>query len=119
MKTLVSVIVNCFNGSKYLNRCIDSILNQTYQNFEIVFWDNNSTDNSLEIVKRYDKKNIIVYKNPNETLKLYAARNQAIKLSNGKLISFLDTDDYWLPTKLEKQIDILNNQKTKFVYSNY
>ena len=49
----VSVIVNCFNGQKYLHKCIGSILNQEYQNFEIIFWDNNSSDNSIEIAKKF------------------------------------------------------------------
>ena len=51
---LISVIVNCYNGEKFLNKCIKSILNQTYENFEIIFWDNKSNDDSQTIIKKYN-----------------------------------------------------------------
>ena len=55
---LVSVIVNCYNGEKYLKECIKSIINQTYKNFEIIFWNNNSTDNSERIISEFSDKRI-------------------------------------------------------------
>ena len=61
-RPLVSIIVNCFNGEKYLNQCIQSIINQTYKNFEIIFWDNNSTDESQKIVSQFVDKRIKVFK---------------------------------------------------------
>ena len=73
---LVSVIINCFNGEKFLNNCIKSILNQTYQNFEIVFWDNNSEDKSKEIVMNFGD-NRIKYFSSKIHLTLGNARNVA------------------------------------------
>ena len=62
MKKLVSVLVNCHNGEKYLKDAINSILNQSYPNFEIIFFDNNSTDRSLEIIKSYNDQRINIYR---------------------------------------------------------
>ena len=70
-RPLVSIIVNCFNGEKYLNKCIQSIINQTYKNLEIIFWDNNSADESLKIVSQFVDKRIKVFKT-NEKLDLGA-----------------------------------------------
>ena len=65
MKKLVSVLVNCHNGEKYLKEAINSILNQSYPNFEIIFFDNNSTDRSLEIIKSYNDQRINIYRSKN------------------------------------------------------
>ena len=62
-RPLVSVIINCHNGEQYLNQCIQSIINQTYKNLEIIFWDNNSADESLKIVSQFVDKRIKVFKN--------------------------------------------------------
>ena len=61
-RPLVSVIINCHNGEQYLNQCIQSIINQTYKNLEIIFWDNNSADESLKIVSQFVDKRIKVFK---------------------------------------------------------
>ena len=94
MKTLISIIVNCYNGEKYLKDTIQSVLNQKYQNWEMIFWDNQSNDNSKKIINKYND-NRIKYFYSNKKLPLYAARNEAIKKSSGELIAFLDTDDWW------------------------
>jgi glycosyltransferase involved in cell wall biosynthesis len=99
---LVSVIINCYNSDKYLNEAIDSVYNQTYENWEIIFWDNQSTDNSAKIAQSYDNK--VKYFYAKEHTSLGAARNEAVKVVNGQLISFLDCDDLWLPKKLDLQI---------------
>ena len=80
----VSVIVNCLNGERFVNRSIKSILNQSYQNFEIIFWDNKSIDNSLKIVKKLQKENnkIRIFSSK-KTIKLYEARNKAIQKAKG------------------------------------
>jgi glycosyltransferase involved in cell wall biosynthesis len=101
----VSVIMNCYNGEKYLNEAIDSVYTQTFENWEIIFWDNVSTDSSAEIAKRYDDK--LKYFRGEKTIPLYAARNYALKKARGKYIAILDCDDLWLPTKLEEQIPLL------------
>ena len=116
---LVSVIVNCHNGEKYLNRCIKSILSQTYKNWEIIFWNNLSYDNSEEIIKSYRDKRIKIYKSK-KFLTLYEARNKAIKKAKGNYICFLDVDDYWNKNKLKKQINFFKKNKSyDIVYSNF
>ena len=113
----VSVIMNCLNCSKYLREAIDSVYAQTYKNWEIIFWDNASTDNSAEIAKSYDEK--LRYFRGEKTVPLYAARNLALKQAKGKYIAFLDCDDYWLPQKLERQVEIFESDKNiGLVYSN-
>ena len=116
---LVSIIMNSYNGEKYLLQTLKSIIGQTYKNWELIFYDNFSTDNSLKIIKKLNNKKI-KYFYSKKHLKLYHARNEAIKRANGKYICFLDTDDWWSKSKLQKQIMLfLNDKKVKFVYSNY
>ena len=117
---LVSVIINCHNGKKYLHEAIKSVLNQTYQNWEIIFFDNNSSDNSFEIVKKYKKKKIKSFLYRGITLPLYKARNLAIKKAKGKFITFLDTDDKWKKNKLMTQVNFSKKfLKEDIFYSNY
>ena len=115
---LVSIIINCYNGEKYLKNCIDSVINQTYKNWEIIFWDNLSTDNSKKIIEKYSDKRI-KYFCTKKFSKLYHARNLAIENASGNLIAFLDVDDYWFRDKLEKQIKKINEENTDVVYSNF
>jgi len=115
---LVSVIINCFNGEKYLNEAIESVLNQTYSNWEIIFWDNRSTDGSSIIINSYNDERIRYYLAPNHTT-LYKARNLAIKYARGDFISFIDVDDIWLPEKLELQIPLFDDNQVSLVYSNF
>jgi len=114
----VSVIMNCLNGAKYLREAIDSVYAQTYTDWEIVFWDNASTDNSAEIAKNYDER--LRYFRGEEIVLLGKARNWAIEKARGEYIAFLDSDDIWLPDKLKKQTDLIeNNLEIDFVYSNF
>jgi len=117
-ESLVSVIVNCYNGEIFLREAIDSIINQTYQNWELIFWDNKSSDMSKSIVKSY-KDNRIKYFLATKHTKLYQARKAALNKCNGRFISFLDVDDWWAPEKLSQQIKLFNNPKVGLVYSNY
>ena len=118
-KPLVSIIVNCFNGSKYLKECIHSINNQDYENFEVIFWDNNSTDDSKVIYERFSDERY-KYFNDGEHVNLYHARNKALKKTKGKLITILDVDDLWYPFKLTKQYKTLKeNPDCGFCYSNF
>ncbi len=115
---LVSIILNCYNGEKYLKKSIESVISQEYKNWELIFWDNLSTDNSKKIFcSFYDKR--LKYFRSNEFLKLYEARNEAIKVSRGELISFIDCDDWWTPNKLVEQIPLFENSKVGLVYSNF
>jgi glycosyltransferase involved in cell wall biosynthesis len=115
---LVSIIMNCYNGEKYLKNSIKSIIRQHYKNWEIIFFDNCSTDQSVSIIKSFENKKIKIYKSK-KYLTLYAARNLALKYARGSYIAFLDTDDFWHPSKLNLQIKYILEKKKKFVFSNF
>ena len=117
-KPLVSVIINCFNGEKYLREALDSVITQTYKNWEIIFWDNQSTDKSAEIFKSYKDSRLKYYCASSHAAILYEARNYALKKTNGDFIAFLDVDDWWLPNKLEKQIPLFDDSDVGVVYGN-
>ena len=116
---LVSVIMNCHNGEKYLRNSLESLFSQTYKNWELIFFDNYSQDKSKKILKSYKDKRIKFFSTKRK-LNLYHARNLAIKKAKGKYISFLDVDDLFEKDKLKLQIDFLQkNNEFKIVYSNY
>ena len=115
---LVSIVVNCYNGEKYLRACIESILDQSYQNFELIFWDNQSTDRSKSIIHSYQDKKIKYFCSQNHTT-LYQARNLALKECKGDFISFLDVDDYYLKDKIAKQLLYFKDENIGVIYSNY
>jgi hypothetical protein len=100
---LVSVIINVRNGAATLREAIDSVLQQTLQDWELVIWDDRSTDSSAAIVAQYSDSRVRYFLAPND-VPLGRARNDAIRQTSGKWIAFLDQDDVWLPHKLEKQI---------------
>ena len=105
-ESLVSIIMNCYNGEKYLREALESVLAQTYQNWELIFWDNQSTDDSADIFKSYSDDKLKYFYAPKHTL-LYEAKNSAIQKASGEFYAFLDVDDWWIPEKLEKQLQIL------------
>ena len=117
-KPLISIIVNCYNGEKYLCEAIGSVLSQTYQKWELIFWDNQSVDNSAEIFREYSDPRLNYFYAPNHT-RLYEARNYAYEQSKGEFIAFLDVDDWWEPTKLEDQIKLFSDHCVGLVYSNF
>jgi len=113
----VSVIMNCLNCAKFLREAIDSVYAQNYQDWEIILWDNASTDNSADIAKSYDSK--LRYFRGEHTIPLGYARNMALEKANGTYVAFLDCDDLWLPEKLETQIELLKkNPEVALVFSN-
>lgn len=114
---LVSVIMNGYNCERYLREAIDSVYSQTYQNLEIIFWDNGSTDATQSIATSYGPKLRYFRSEVNTTLG--SARNSALENANGEFIAFLDTDDFWLPEKLMRQVSILKKiRDVDFIYSN-
>jgi glycosyltransferase involved in cell wall biosynthesis len=113
----ISIIVNCYNGEKYLKKCISSILNQKFKDFEIIFYDNCSTDNSKKILDEFSNKKI-KYFHSDTKLSLYKARNEAIKKSSGSLIAFLDTDDWWDENYLSSKESFFIKKEYDFFYSN-
>ena len=106
---LVSVVINCFNGEEFLKGAIESVYAQTFENWEIIFWNNCSTDGSVKILEDYDKK--IKYFESSKKLNLGDARNSAIQKCNGDYITFIDCDDIWISTKLEKQINLMKSNE--------
>ena len=116
-KDLVSIILNCFNGSEYLKEALISVQNQTYKNWELIFWDNCSKDNSKEILQSF-KNNKFKYFLSKKHTSLYAARNLAISKAKGKFISFIDSDDIWESDKLKKQMQLFKEKNVAVVYGN-
>ena len=112
---LISIIMNCHNGEKYLRHSIRSILNQKYKNWELIFWDNRSNDNSKKILLSFKDKRI-KYFCSKKFNSLYKSRNLAIKKSSGKFISFLDVDDWWDANKLKDQVDLIKKKKQCKLY---
>jgi len=105
MKTpLISVIIPTYNRMQYICETIDSVLEQTYKNIEIIVVDDGSIDNTKDVLSRYGSKISYIYQN---NAGPSAARNNGIKQSNGELLAFLDSDDIWLQQKLEKQLELI------------
>ena len=118
-KPLVSIIMNCHNGGKFLEQSVNSIISQTYKNWELIFWDNDSKDDSKKIITKFPDKRIKYFKSKKFN-RLYKSRNLAIQNAKGDFISFLDTDDLWQKDKLEKHINFFSKNKDyEIVYSNY
>ena len=119
MSKLVSVVIPTHNRADLLPRAIDSVLNQTYTNFEILVVSDGSTDNTEEVVKAYsDKDARVKYYGYSPARGGNIARNTGIEASHGEYIAFLDDDDEWLPEKLEKQVMLLNqNDNVGLVYT--
>ena len=120
MNELVSVITPCYNSEKFLDECISSVLNQTYQNWEMLIVDDNSSDNSSILINSYSKKGERIkplYLNDN--IGAAMARNKAISKAKGKYLAFLDSDDVWLPKKLEIQTNFMKKNNYSFVFSSY
>ncbi len=106
----VSVIMSVYNGEKYLKEALESILDQTFGDFEFIIINDGSTDNSYEILKSYKDKRMKIINQ--ENMGLAKSLNKAIKLAQGEYIARMDTDDISLPTRLEKQVDVIMSSST-------
>jgi len=111
---MVSIIMNCYNSERFLKEAIDSIYAQDFNNWEIIFWDNRSTDSSAEIAKSYDSR--LKYYLADKHTVLGAARNSALSKAKGKYIAFLDCDDSYLPNKLRIQVNLMENYRFALSY---
>ena len=116
-KPIVSIILNCFNGEKYLYESLKSVENQAYKNWELVFWDNKSTDNSKGIFKSFLHKKFRYFMSQKHT-SLYEARNLAIQKAKGQFIAFIDSDDTWNKDKLTLQMKYFKDKEVAVVYGN-
>ena len=115
---LVSVIMPSYNTASYIKETIQSVLNQTYTNWELIIVDDCSTDNTEDVLSFFNDKRIRFFKNGKNS-GAAISRNKALREARGQWIAFLDSDDLWLPNKLEKQINFMKNNGYKFSYTNY
>jgi glycosyltransferase involved in cell wall biosynthesis len=106
-KPLISVLMNCYNGERYIREAIDSVINQTYENWELIFWDNQSSDSSAKLFLEYDDCRL-KYFYAQKYKELGDARVEAISKVKGSWVGILDVDDIWCKEKLEHQVDIIN-----------
>lgn len=118
--TLVSIITPAYNSSKFISETINSIINQTYTNWELLITDDLSTDNTIEIVESYAKndsriKLFKLEKNSGAAI----ARNNSIKFAKGRYITFCDSDDKWKKNKLELQLKFMQENELVFSFSDY
>lgn len=107
VEPLVSVIMNGFNSARYLKEAVETVLSQTYDRWEIVFWDNCSDDGSESIMAGFDDPRIRIFRAPHR-MTLARGRNEAIARARGSWIAFLDCDDLWLPDKLRRQVQCIH-----------
>lgn len=101
MNDLVSVVIPTYNRDKFIQRALLSVLSQSYKHYEIIIVDDGSTDNTREVLSKYSDSINYIYQ---DNMGVSSARNTAVKHANGKYIAFIDSDDEWLPNKLENQL---------------
>ena len=112
----VSIIMNCFNGEKYLSEAIESVINQTYTDWELIFWDNCSTDGSAKVFKSYSDDRLKYFLSDEHTT-LGQARANAWQCVTGDYVAILDVDDLWMPKKLEYQMPLFDDSEVGLVIS--
>ncbi len=109
--------MNCFNGEIFLRESIESVLKQSYKNWELIFWDNKSTDKSLQIASSYQDERIKIFKDKEHT-NLGKARKNAFQKAKGNYLAFLDVDDLWEKEKLKSQIKIFDDKEVGISFTN-
>ena len=110
MNPLVSVIIPTFNHAHFLKKALESVIEQTYVNWEIIIIDNHSSDNTEDVINEFKLHNIILKKINNKGV-IAASRNLGIKIANGEWLAFLDSDDIWYKEKLMLSINAINENK--------
>lgn len=118
MNDLVSIIMPSYNTERFIADSIQSVLNQTYQNWELIIVDDCSTDNTDTVVASFTDSRIKYLKNEKNS-GAAVSRNRALREAKGKWIAFLDSDDLWMPDKLDKQITFMKQHDYKFSYTDY
>lgn len=117
---LVSIITPTYNCGKFIAETIETVLAQTYTNWEMVIVDDVSTDNTEDIVREYiEKDSRIKYVKLNENSGAAVARTESMRLADGQYMAFLDSDDLWMPDKLEKQIRFMKDNDYAFTCTEY
>lgn len=113
----LSVIIPCFNAVRYIGRSIDSVLNQTYRDLELIVVDDASTDGSMEVVRERALRDGRVRPHGlQEGAGVAAARNKGLELARGRYVAFLDADDAWMESKVEKQLVAATTQRAGLIY---
>lgn len=117
---MVTIITPSYNSQRFIKDTIDSVLSQTYQNWEMIIVDDCSRDGSVDyvtnLIKDERRMTLIALK---ENVGAAEARNKALEVANGKYIAFLDSDDVWFPRKLEKQLDFMQENDYAFTFTSY
>ena len=117
---LVSVIMPAYNAEKYIRAAIESVIRQTYENWELIVLDDGSTDSTAQTVKRMAEGDSRIRFCPNErNMGVAATRNRGFDLARGDYVALLDSDDVWLPQKLEKQLALAAGTKADIIYTSY
>lgn len=120
MECLVSIVMPVYKSESYISRSIDSVINQTYKNWELIIINDASPDNAAAIAQEYaDKDRRIRVLHQNTNAGCAQARNRGISESKGQYIAFLDSDDIWVSSKLQKQLELLNENNAHITYSSY
>jgi len=120
MKSIVSIITPSYNSLKFIAKTINSVLDQTYQEWEMIIIDDCSSDASIDIIEKYiENDNRIKCIKLEKNVGPANARNVGIQEAKGKYIAFLDSDDIWFPNKLEKQIEFMQKNDLSLTYSSY
>lgn len=119
MEKLVSVIMPSYNTANYIATSIESVQRQTYTNWELIIVDDCSTDNTDEVVRPLLSDTRIRYLKNEKNSGAAVSRNRALREARGKWIAFLDSDDLWMPKKLEKQVSFMEENGYHFSYTNY
>lgn len=120
MQPLVSIIMPCYNAEDYIEESIGSVIQQYYQNWELIIINDKSLDNSQEIIDKYQNKdNRIVSLQNSDNVGAAQSRNRGVKLARGEYIAFLDSDDVWLTEKLSKQVALMQKEHIALCYSAY
>lgn len=119
-KPIVSIITPNYNCSRFIAETIESVIAQTYTNWEMIIVDDCSSDGSYEIALEYEKQDsrIKVLKNVKNS-GAAVSRNKAIEVSQGEYLAFLDSDDLWMPEKLEKQLKFMQENNCDFSFTEY
>lgn len=119
MQELVSVIMPSYNTEQYIEKSIQSVLSQTYSNWELIIVDDCSTDATDHIIKKYLQDSRIKYFKNEKNLGAAFSRNYALRKAKGRWIAFLDSDDIWISEKIEKQLNFMESNGFSFTYTDY
>lgn len=119
MNSMISIIMPSYNTANYIEASIESVRHQTYENWELIIVDDCSTDDTDEVVRPFLSDRRIRYLKNEQNSGAAISRNRALREAKGKWIAFLDSDDLWLPEKLEKQVAFMEQNGYHFSYTNY